>query len=618
MRRPRMHQEARVLILAGVMLLSVVALAPPVGAAEIGDLPDAVRDALSGVKITPDETDEVPGLEAVDLKGLKPVGAATSELVTLDATGVGTSDSSVVFGDTLGTAKRSALVAMAASGKLSAEKWRQEIAQSKLTFADLCAVWSQFRRDHPRQGESPSHTRAIWHGARDALGLADADIKTLPTPELFVLAEMQLYPGEVDGAEECLQEILGRLEGGEPPGPRVTKGLIAYRIAQCYRRRGESGKAIEWFLKCGEWGAPTEGNPYDVRGEGLVEAARLLHQIGQQQKAEAAYWRALTTTTGYGHAVATSELFDGLIANGQFAAARSAMRELLTLQASGGEAVGAHAQIAYCHYLSGEDAAARQACKESIAAYEGLSGGEASGQCLDGVTRARTIVALLDQWEQSPLHASPKRVHVAQVARPRDCPQAVGAAGYAFSVRSRGTTHLRATSSLPFLRVSALDQTVEEYCARTPFRVDVSRDTRPGVFPGEIEITADAHPGQPLRVPVTVTVGGRLHVAPECAYFGFVTPDEEATTPVTLTGRERFRVTEVQSDEPGVVTVRVRRQSQTEWLVEATIQKGQKSGVLEGNITLLTDAPHHAVVTVPYYAHVTAVRARHQSEGGVM
>jgi len=166
--------------------------------------------------------------------------------------------------------------------------------------------------------------------------------------------------------------------------------------------------------------------------------------------------------------------------------------------------------------------------------------------------------------------------------------------------------------------VSALDQTVEEYCARTPFRVDVSRDTRPGVFPGEIEITADAHPRQPLRVPVTVTVGGRLHVAPECAYFGFVTPDEEATTPVTLTGRERFRVTEVQSDEPGVVTVRVRRQSQTEWLVEATIQKGQKSGVLEGNITLLTDAPHHAVVTVPYYAHVTAVRARHQSEGGVM
>ena len=495
----------------------------------------------------------------------------------------------VVAASALSAARRDALVALAGTGALNAGEWKDTILREKLAFDDLCAIWQQFRRDYPQQGESPEHTRRLWHGARDALGLAEVDIGALATPQLFVLAEMQLYPGETEGAEKCLRALLARLESGEPPGPRVTKGLLAYRIAQCYKHRGVTGNAVEWFLSCAEWGAPTKENSYDVRGEGLVEAARLLRQVGRTEEAEATYRKAIASTAGWGKAVAMLDL-SGLLCE---AANTAEVDALLAEVATGryGPVVQAHAYLATAQRrLEARDGQGARAWLGRVLELAAGPSDRSTAAGLAAVARSsERILEELARWESEPIRASPRAL-------------VLSASGGSVELVARSwSATLSASATVGWLAVQPMGAPERrDGVTRYRYRVSVG-----GKLPGHpaADIIVSTDTGQaPLRVPVAVEDAPAVGLTPQECFFGFVSAGEQPRQGVTVSLPPPFVVEAARSDARGIAVASPARAGDG-WRI-AVLLTAPDPGVVDGTVTILTDMPGAREIRVPVYAHV--------------
>lgn len=610
----------------GIALAAVSLTGPMYGrasAADVDDLPQTVRLMLQCVEVDWSQL-QVTSPEQVTLGRTPPAAPAATENtappvalsrkpIALGGVGAGAApapgatrpageDARVDLGTAdllpdvvaigaLNAARRNALVALAGAGGLSAEEWKDRILQERLTFEDMCAVWAQFRREYPQEGESPERTRPVWHGTRDALGLADAGTATLPIPQLFILAEMQLYPGETEGAEKCLKEILTRLETGELAGPRVTKGLLAYRIAQCYKHRGESRSAVEWFMNCAEWGAPTKENAYDVRGEGLVEAARLLREMGQVEEAEEAYRKAIGSTAGWGKAVAMLDLSAVLQGKGSAAEADAMLTELA------GGAYGVVAQAVACLSVAQDRLAARDGrrAREWLCQALKIAGAPrdpGTAAQLAGTTRsAKRLLVELARWETEPVRVYPRAV-------------AIRAGG--------GTAELMAISwcAAPLVRPTAGWLAVEpegepeKHDRVTHFRYRVSLVGEPTGSPAaDIVVSTDAGQGQ-VRVPVAVTGMPSVAVAPQHFFFGFVDAGDRPRQEVTVRVPPPFTVEGARSDTGGI-EVGEPAHTDNGWRITVVLAP-LGPGVLRGTVTVLTDKPGERELRVPVYAHVLA------------
>jgi hypothetical protein len=365
-------------VLAALAGLILAAPGARVAAADLDDLPPEVREKTQPVHINWSKQLNRTLEGGLHLKGVQlpggPDGAAGTLIEGVHLQGVEAPAQfpvEEVGASALSDAAQSLLVGLLAQGTTSAEDWREQIETSGLTVADLCAVWRRFRREHPRAGERFGVASSLWAAIGVSIPAEGRKPADLGLEDALSLGEIQLWGCDGEAAQQTFEALVARLPEGPTTG-RVSRGLLAYRIAQCRQQASDLEGALDWFLKCAEWGAPEMTGGYDVRGEGLVEAARLCRRLGRDDEAQALYEQAINECGGWGRCVAVFDRGNRLIKQRKFDQAIAVLKRLA-------EGVSGPMAAAYAYYFSG-------------CAYWGKG---SKDLCADCMTRALDMIGAL-------------------------------------------------------------------------------------------------------------------------------------------------------------------------------------------------------------------------------
>ncbi len=119
----------------------------------------------------------------------------------------------------------------------------------------------------------------------------------------------------------------------------------------------------------------------------------------------------------------------------------------------------------------------------------------------------------------------------------------------------------------------------------------------------KVKIASPSFPDFQLKIPIEI-IYHPVKFSASALFFGFVKGEDQAQRQLTLTSPMPFRITEVTTDSPLLVTAVDSPSPATLHSVTVTIQNGTAGQVLEGKIRLKTDLPIQEVIEVPYYAHI--------------
>jgi hypothetical protein len=128
-----------------------------------------------------------------------------------------------------------------------------------------------------------------------------------------------------------------------------------------------------------------------------------------------------------------------------------------------------------------------------------------------------------------------------------------------------------------------------------------------GPFDDAIKITTNR---VPLQVDVFGTVAGDLNIDPAQVSFGIVPRGQDIVRIFKLSnqGPHPVKVLEVASSSPAVGAIAEPVTPGREYKVTVTLRHGTPDGQLRGNLTIKTDDPDQATMTVPFYAIVGQFR----------
>ena len=128
-----------------------------------------------------------------------------------------------------------------------------------------------------------------------------------------------------------------------------------------------------------------------------------------------------------------------------------------------------------------------------------------------------------------------------------------------------------------------------------------------GPFDDTIKITTDR---VPLQVDVFGTVKGDLNIDPAQVSFGIVPHGQDIVRIFKLSnqGPHPIKVLDVASSSPAVGAVAEAVAPGREYKVTVTLRHGTPEGQLRGNLTIKTDDPDQATLSVPFYAIVGQFR----------
>jgi hypothetical protein len=134
-------------------------------------------------------------------------------------------------------------------------------------------------------------------------------------------------------------------------------------------------------------------------------------------------------------------------------------------------------------------------------------------------------------------------------------------------------------------------------------KVSLLKTMPPGPFDDSIKIMTNR---VPLQVDVFGAVTGDLNVDPAQVSFGLVPRGQDVVRIFKLTnqGPHPVKVLEVASSSPAVSATAQPVTPGKEYKVTVTLGRGTPDGQLRGNLTIKTDDPDQATLTVPFYAIV--------------
>ncbi len=124
-----------------------------------------------------------------------------------------------------------------------------------------------------------------------------------------------------------------------------------------------------------------------------------------------------------------------------------------------------------------------------------------------------------------------------------------------------------------------------------------------GPFDDSIKIVTNR---VPLQVDVFGTVSGDLNVEPAQVSFGIVPRGQDVVRIIKLSneGSRDVKVLDVSSSTPAVVASAEPVKAGKEYKLTVTLRRGTPDGQLHGNLTIKTDHPEQATLSVPFYAIV--------------
>ncbi len=374
-------------------------------------------------------------------------------------------------------------------GGVSAEEWRALLEQRQVDVEGICSIWRGLWYADPERIESMGWVRTFWEAITAVIPAEERDPSTLPFDQALYLGEIQFWSGDIEGAQEAYEKILERLPEGPPAEGRTSRGLMAYRIAQCFEKGLDVRGALEWYLKAAEWGKPEQTGGYDLRGEALVEAARMCRGLGRHAEADKYYKQAVNECTGWGQAVAVLDLARIQINKGEDEEAERVYKEGVELCGQGWGVGKLLMRLAKWSYARGRRDAAIDYSQRVI--QELASGEWPPAQRL--ANAAADIIDRIHQWDEHPLEVSPAELRL----------EAGG--NLKFVVITWQEPPIQATTDVACIEVSLSGTSPKKpgEVSRT-FEVSLKDDAQPGAYQGKIVLTTTE--ARPFELPISVIV----------------------------------------------------------------------------------------------------------------
>lgn len=377
-------------------------------------------------------------------------------------------------------------------GGMSTDEWRGLLQQRQADVEEVYTIWRGLWQADPETIESMGWVRPFWEAIAALIPADERDPSRLPLDQALALGETQFWSGDIEGAKAAYERILERLPEGPPTEGRVCRGLMAYRIAQCFEKGLDVRGALEWYLKAADWGRPEETGGYDLRGEALVEAARMCRGLGHHAEADKYYKQAINECTGWGQAVAFLDLARIQINEGDDREAERVYEEGAKLCGHGWGAAKLLMRLAKRCYARGDR-------DEAIGYSQRVIQELASAQWRPAERMANAAADIIDrihEWDEQPLEVSPEelRLETGQELK--------------FTVTTWQEPPIQTTTDVACITVSLSDSSPKkpgEVC-RT-FLVSLNEDAQPGTYEGKIVLTTTG--ARPFEVPITVIVAAR-------------------------------------------------------------------------------------------------------------
>jgi len=231
-------------------------------------------------------------------------------------------------------------------------------------------------------------------------GKALEDTAKLPSRVQLALADY--YAGVGDEKAVPLYEILLSAVKQDGPQPRWVFELES--LANFHKAKGRLAEAAATLAAVESYSTMP-----DMRGNVQISAARLYRRAGDDDKANALYTKIQKEggTWAWGVGLAIWDQANWLIGKDRHKEARALLDQPLQGRYADQIKIGLLAMRAYSYYRNAEWEAARRASLETVAYFKTL-GETLKGEDIEAqVEAAQGYLALIDQWQKTPLIAEP-------------------------------------------------------------------------------------------------------------------------------------------------------------------------------------------------------------------
>jgi tetratricopeptide (TPR) repeat protein len=361
-------------------------------------------------------------------------------------------------------------------------------------------------------------------------------------------------------------------------------------LAWFYQGKGEKEKAAQTYERSAEYSVASAWV-----GSALVEAARLYGDVGQKEKSEVLYERALREGGGWSKGVAMYDRASALMKEGRQDEARK-----LLIQAAAGQntepvKVSLLSLLSRSYYLNGEFGEAYKYSKEAIAQANRVEFLPNKGLEVQ-LNVANTILRWSEQWERGPTVIEPRELRL--IIRNWDKEPVI----QRIFVHTFRPTTLEVTVNNPKIQVSLAKQSQDnEYYSQKQILVEIAPYALAMSTDAEVSIHSP-HFSDVIQVPLHVEVQSPIRFSSSSVFFGEIKVGETAIYTLTLSAAMPFRIVKVAADNPALgASLKIIKLEQAQQ-VEAKFTPSEAGQIYCGTLRIETDVQGQEVIEVPYIA----------------
>lgn len=222
--------------------------------------------------------------------------------------------------------------------------------------------------------------------------------------------------------------------------------------------------------------------------------------------------------------------------------------------------------------------------------------------------QSQNMVAVLERWQQEPFYSSAQQLRFEFGKYPQKTEDILT---QTITIRSQREIPLKVSSETP--EISALVDAPPpshfygqpaELALFTEQKVTITvRRPEKSNLQTKVKIASPSFPNFQLEIPIEI-IYHPVKFSASALFFGFINSEDQAQRQLALTSPMPFRIIEVTTDSPLLVTAVNSPSPATQHSVTVTIQNGTAGQVLAGKLRIKTDLPIQEVIEVPYYAYI--------------
>ena len=257
---------------------------------------------------------------------------------------------------------------------------------------------------------------------------------------------------------------------------------------------------------------------------------------------------------------------------------------------------------AYSYYREGNFARARECAEQVVSKAKRLSDeGDTFHEGIDN--DAQTILRQIDLWSDKPILVEPQVLSVVL------SPENEHGLDLRVAVRTLKNIPLRAHwRSNPSAQVHLGARTNSTLSKQFYFQHDLTVEAPEGVsgaLNDVILISSPSIPGFQAQLSVQLQPPPRITMSRKALFFGFLRHGTSSKEGITLSARDTFQISRVESDDPAVeISVDLGNAVQHRIHVALTPSKTNRTGLYSGAIRVFTDVVGQEAIEIPYAGKV--------------